>query len=108
MQHIQINNIVPQIILGFEQNQEGLIDVFVPKIRGKFLSKYILPYMKNKYIKANLDRIGSATWKLIDGKRNASEISDNLEVLFGEEVKPAQERVTTFLKQLKINGFITY
>jgi hypothetical protein len=90
------------------ENEKGLIDVLVPRFTDWFFGKLLMPRMKKKYIKANLDEIGSVTWLLIDGDNKVYQISDKLSDHFGEKVEPTVNRITLFMHQLYRNGFITF
>ncbi len=91
-----------------QENDNGLIDVLVPRFTDKFFGKLLMPRLKNKYIKANLDEIGTQTWFLIDGNTQVSEICEKLQSKFGEAIEPAADRLTLFIQQLYRNGFITF
>ncbi len=88
--------------------EEGLIDVLVPRFNDKVFGKILQPRIKNKYIKANLDKFGSETWKLIDGQNKVKDIAFHLEQKFGTEIQPINDRLTLFLTQLNTNGFIYF
>ncbi len=97
-------------IANYEYNSKdgGLVDVLVPRFNDKFFGKILQPRIKNKYIKANLDKFGSETWKLINGKNKVKDIALHLENTFGDEVHPVNDRLTLFLTQLNANGFIYF
>ncbi|HPI21190.1 MAG TPA: PqqD family protein [Candidatus Kapabacteria bacterium] len=92
----------------YEKKDSGLINVLVPRFTDKFLGKYLQPRLKNKYIKANLDDIGTATWLLINGNNKVHQIANDLNEQFGEKIHPVNERLTQFLTQLYQAGFITF
>ncbi|MBX3042552.1 MAG: PqqD family protein [Candidatus Kapabacteria bacterium] len=88
--------------------EDGLIDVLVPRFTDKILGKILQPKLKNPYIRANLDELGSAAWLEIDGKRKVGEIINLLDSSLGDKIQPAQQRVTLFLSYLHRNGFINF
>jgi len=92
----------------YEKRDNGLVNVLVPRFTDKFLGKYLQPRLKNKYIKANLDDIGTATWLLINGNNKVHQIASDLSEQFGEKIHPVNERLTQFLTQLYQAGFITF
>jgi hypothetical protein len=55
-----------------------------------------------------LDEIGSASWLLLDGKRNVAEIATLLRERFGERVEPAEERLGYLVRVLRREGFVAY
>ena len=101
-----ILNLTPKRLLEYEINNEGLINVLVPRFKINFLQK-LMPQKISPYIKANLDELGSATWELIDGTRTATDIANLLKKKFGD-VEQIYERVGLFLQQLNKNNFITF
>ncbi len=92
----------------YEKKENGLVNVLVPRFTDKLLGKYLQPRLKNKYIKANLDDIGTATWLLINGNNKVHQIANDLSEQFGEKIHPVNERLTQFLTQLYQAGFITF
>lgn len=101
-------DLTPDANYESERNEKGLIDVLAPRFKNNFAKKYILPKMRDPYIRANLDEFGSETWALIDGKRTVRDISFELLRKFGDKIEPVNERLTTFLSQLFKFGFITF
>lgn len=98
----------PIAIYSHEFNSDGKIDVLVPRFSDKVLGKLLQPRLKNKYIKANLDEFGSATWQLIDGNNSVTRIGELLTEKFGEQIQPVYDRLTLFLTQLYNAGFISF
>lgn len=88
--------------------EDGLIDVLVPRFSDRILGKLLQPRLKNPFIRANLDELGSATWLEIDGKSRVGEIISTLEKNLGDKVHPSQARITLFLSYLHRNGFINF
>jgi hypothetical protein len=87
---------------------DGLIDVLVPRFSDRILGKLLQPRLKNPFIRANLDELGTATWLEIDGKSKVGEIISKLERTLGDKVHPSQSRITLFLSYLHRNGFINF
>ncbi len=98
--------LVPIKNKDFKYREDGFIDIIVPRFRIEFLQKMI-PETR-KYMYANLDELGSATWELIDGERNVEMISQELEKKFQNKISPVLKRLTLFLRQLYINNFIRF
>ncbi len=88
--------------------EEGLIDILVPRFTDKFFGKFLQPKMKNKYIRANMDKFGTETWLLIDGNKKVGEIATELTEKFGDEIQPVNDRLTQFLTNLYKNDFISF
>jgi len=90
-----------------EVNEDGLVDVLVPRFKSTFMQKFI-PKGRSLYIRANLDEIGSKVWCLIDGKTKVYEIAECLKNDFGDKAEPIYPRLNLFLTQLYHNGFIHF
>ncbi len=101
-------DLTPTHLHGYEVNGDGLIDVLVPRYNNKLFEKLLIPKGGSKFMRANLDDIGSETWLAINGEKKVREIIALIDNKFGEKVAPANERVTIFLNQLHGNGFITF
>lgn len=97
----------PYPIHKHEINDEGLVDVLVPKFTNKFMVK-ITKNIKSPYIRANFDELGSAVWLLIDGKAKVYEIADKLTEEFGEKIHPVNERLLMHLTSLYHKGLISF
>jgi len=87
---------------------DNLVDVLVPRFTSKLAKKLILPKMRNPYIRANLDELGSFLWLNIDGETKVSDLVNKMKEKFAEKVEPATERVLLFLTQLYNAGFIDF
>lgn len=55
-----------------------------------------------------LDAIGSAAWLRMDGSATVGRIAGELREEFGEEAEPSEERVGTFVRQLRKEGLLGY
>ncbi len=84
------------------------VNILVPKYANGILAKYVQPKLKYKFLKADLDKFGTATWLKIDGKSTVLEIAEKLIKQFGEEIQPINKRLTIFLTQLYKSGFISF
>ncbi|MBN1638091.1 MAG: PqqD family protein [Ignavibacteriales bacterium] len=88
-----------------EVNNE-LITLLHKKKKPTFIEKTFFKKYINKIYKIDLDEIGSFVWQQINGKNSIGDIINATENKFGEKVKPTEERVTLFIKQLHKNKFI--
>jgi hypothetical protein len=86
--------------------RDGLVQIIVP--RDRLLDRAVRLFRKTpKTIMIHLDPQGSFVWNAIDGKRCILDIGMMLEAEFGEKAKPVYERLTTYLRILKNNRFIS-
>ena len=98
---------IPRPLVGHELNDEGLVNLLVPRFRARWLN-WLQSRLKKPYIKVKLDEIGSAAWLLIDGKNTIEKLGSALEEKFGEKIHPTGERLSLFLGMLKRNKFATW
>jgi len=92
----------------YNLNEDGNVDILIPRFKSKFARKYLVPKNKEPYFRANLDEFGSATWILINGERKVQEIGEELRKRFGEKIEPVFDRLTEFLTNLYNNNFIVF
>lgn len=105
---INIYDIVPTPLVKSKTTEEGKIVLLKPKFKNSLFVKYLMPKMKHPYYKINLDEIGSAAWKQIDGTKNAGEIGEELEKEFGSKIHPVFERLGKFLFMLKRGHLVDF
>lgn len=73
----------------------------------KIIERIIRIFIKRPKISTiDLDKIGSAVWLLIDGKKNVYEIGKNLKGEFGEKVEPLYDRLNMYLSYLNKRRWI--
>jgi hypothetical protein len=92
---------------GYNINENGLVDVLVPRFKSKKMQG-LIPKHRSPYIRANLDEFGSEVWLNINKNITVEQIGVNLIEKFGERINPVYDRLTLFLTQLYKNGFITF
>ena len=96
---VNLLELVPKRMLEWEDTDEGLITLLVPKFRGKF-GNFITSKLNSPNYKVQLDRVGSFVWKECNGEKNVLEISKKMKDEFGDEVEPLYERISFFIKTL--------
>jgi len=102
------SDLTPFKLHSEEIDENNFVTVITPKFRNKLLQKFILPKMKNKHFKIELDKFGSFIWLNINGKNSAADIINISSQHFGDEINPADERVGIFLYQLFENKLISF
>jgi len=93
---------------GESVDDNEMVTVLIPKFNNRFAARFVLPYMQYKFFKIKLDEFGSATWLLIDGKRNVGEIGTELIKKFGEKIQPVEERLTRYFTGIYEQRLITF
>lgn len=106
--NINFTELTPVRKFQHEIDKNGLVRVLVPKYTDPILSKILQPRIKDKYIKADFDELGTEVWLTIDGKRKLNDIVMQLREKLGDKIEPAYERITLFLQQLHKNKLIFF
>lgn len=65
-------------------------------------------FQKPKISYVHLDKLGSFIWQNLDGKKDVSELAENVESQFGEEAHPLYERLIKYLEILASYHFIEW
>lgn len=74
----------------------------------KLIEKLVIwLYKKPDVSDIELDEMGSAAWKLIDGKKTVFEISELLREKFGNSQEDSQERLIMFVRYLLRRGWVS-
>jgi hypothetical protein len=101
-------DIIPYRIHKEEIDENGLVTVLIPKFKRKFANNILTGIGKQHEIRIKLDEFGSEVWLLLNGRQNVSNITNILINKFGERIQPAEERLTKFLTNLYVQGFISF
>ncbi len=99
--------LVPSRNYDHNYREDNLIDVLVPRFNDKIFGKILQPRLKNPFIRANLDELGSNTWELIDGEKSVTDIINLMTEKFTEE-NDIENRIVVFIQNLYKNGFIKF
>ena len=105
---INLEEIVPRPLVDSIVEEDGKITLLKPRFKNSFMKKYILPHLKSKHFKIHLDKIGSAVWRNIDGKKSGVQIAHEVQEELDEDLDPLYRRLALFLSALKNNNFIEY
>lgn len=108
LKNINTLDLTPVKLHKEEINEEKLVTVLVPKFSNEIAKKFIVPKLKSADFRIKLDRIGSAVWLRMDGKRKVNEIITSLSDNSGEEIQQAEERVIKFIFQLYEQKLISF
>ena len=98
----------PFKIYSDEKNDDELVTVIIPKFKNKIAVKLFSPRLKSDHFKVKLDKFGSAVWEKINGKLKVDHIIKDVKKNFGDELQQEEERITKFIFQLYIQGFISF
>ncbi len=101
-------DLVPEQNYPFHTREDGTVDVLVPRYGTNFIARALSSVFKNTPVRIHLDRIGTRTWHLCDGRRSVHEIGEHLHGEFGEKVEPVWERLGLFFKQMENQRMIRW
>ncbi|MDP2301591.1 MAG: PqqD family protein [Ignavibacteria bacterium] len=107
-QNVNTLDLTPVKLYPEEVSGEKIVTVLIPKFKNKIAKAFIPSKMKSADFKVKLEKFGSAVWLLMDGKKNVGEIIDLVEKEFGEEIHPADERISKYIFQLYDKNLISF
>jgi len=108
LKNINYLEIIPYRIHSEEVDEKGLVTVLIPKFKRKLANNILTNLGKQHVIRIKLDEFGSETWLQLNGNQNVAAIAKKLIIKFGEKIQPVEERLTRFLTNLYLQGFISF
>jgi hypothetical protein len=97
---------IPKV--DYEQKDDGTISLLIPRFKNNFAKKIMIPKNKSPFIKANLDDLGSNTYRLANGERTIYEIAHLLQDQSCDEIEDVMMRVYKFFGALYTNHLIEF
>jgi len=91
--------------LEWRINDEGLVEIKVPKFKSKIGKSFCNFIRKENTFYAKMDKIGSLVWKESDGKKSVKNILENLKKKFPDE-ENIDQRLFLFLQQMHNLNYI--
>lgn len=88
-------------------NKVGLVEIQVPKFKGKFGKYFCNVIKKDIYFTAKMDKIGSIVWKNCNGKNKVKDILKILKKELSTE-ENIDQRLFLFLQQMNILNYILF
>lgn len=86
-------------------NEKGLATVVFPRYKNKWLVKLLVNEKRKNEILLDFDELGTAVWKLINGKRTVVDILQELQEI-GKNQPQFEERTVKFLSGLYHNKLL--
>jgi hypothetical protein len=108
LKNVNYLEIIPYRVHKEEIDEKGFVTILIPKFKRKFANDFLTRTGKSLDVRMKLDEFGSETWLQLDGKQNVSAIGKKLVLKFGEKIEPVEERLTRFLTNLYLQGFISF
>jgi hypothetical protein len=81
--------------------------VLVPKFRGRFLARWLLPLLGRPNFRVRLDADGSFVWAQCDGGTTVLEMADRLHRRLGSDSAAVRDRVARFVETLARDRLVT-
>ena len=98
---------IPRRSFEYEIDQETKrVIVLRPKYISKFGRTIMIPLLKQKFFKINLDEIGSLVWQNCDGRNSVENIVKIMQDEYKESQDQLLERAVQFILQLQKQKFI--
>lgn len=82
------------------EKKNDIVTVYYKESKPSFFGLFLSKKLREKTHQIDLDKIGSFIWEECDGKSSVNLIIEKARAKFLEEIEPAEERVTLFIKQL--------
>ena len=101
-------DLVPEQKYQANTREDGTVEVIVPRYWDNFIGRLFSRFIKSTPFRINLDRIGTRTWQLCDGRKTVHEIGEILHREFGTEIEPVYERLGLFFKQMENQQLIDW
>lgn len=108
LKNINFTELTPVRKYEHEIDDNGFVRVLVPKFTDPIFSRILQPRIKDKYIRADFDELGTEVWLSIDGDKKLNDIVLQLREKLGDKIEPAYERITLFLQNLHKNKLIFF
>lgn len=97
----------PRRAAPWEEGDNGLVVILLPKFRNKFLAAWLLPMLSKRNFRIKLDTHGSFLWRQFDGSTRVEEMGARMAQEFGDDAEPVFDRIHKFLQKLEKEQFIT-
>ena len=106
-QAMNLLDLRPHRNLDWIEGEEKRVVLLVPKFRGRFTRKWLVPRLPKPDIKVKLDAFGSYVWTRCDGNTTVEEIGRQMAVHFNEPLDPLYDRIGIFVRKLVKDKFLT-
>lgn len=83
------------------QEAENLVIVLRPRFGESRFALRLAQWMGLGDYRIRLDEIGTLIWHACDGQTTAAELAARLRERFGSRIEPAEERLQTFIFQMR-------
>ena len=87
--------------------ESGCIEVTLDKNLTKIEAKVARILGAPTFVRRPMDKMNSALWVLMDGKRDVRAIIEEMDAQFNEAISPVEERVTNSIAQFVELGLVS-
>jgi len=95
---------VPFTRVESEISDKGTVTLLIPRHQSELAKKFFKRVNGNKYVRVDLDEIGSKAWQLIDGSRSVGEIASMIQE--DAEMEQAEARMQLFIRALSARKYV--
>ncbi len=92
----------------YRTREDGTVDIIIPRYGDNIIGRVLSRFLKEAPIQVHLDRIGTRTWLLCDGRKTIHEIGQHLHREFESEVEPVYERLELFFRHMDRQRLISW
>lgn len=101
---VNLMDTVPFIRVEAEISDSGKVTLLVPRYQSKLSKKLLGRITDKKFVRVDLDEIGSKAWQLIDGSRSVGEITRLVQD--DMEMEQADARMQLFIRALSARKYV--
>jgi hypothetical protein len=104
-------DLTPVKLVGSEMNDNGRVDILLPRFKSTFVKRALQSKRKGEFIRIHLDEVGSLIWSNINGSTKVHDLCRELTRSHPEKLNPpeeTEERVSKFLSLLYQERYITF
>jgi hypothetical protein len=105
---VNLLDLIPERTRTSRDEANGTVTVLIPRFGDSGVGRLLGKFIGKRLISLHLDEMGTAVWRLCDGRRSVYEIGGYLEKEFGDRVEPVYERLAVFLRHMKKAGIIDW
>lgn len=105
---LNLLTLVPERTKDYMLRDSGLVDIIVPRFGEGRVARVLERFINRSPILIKLDRVGTFTWHLCDGRHTVEEIGDQMQKMFGEKIEPVYDRLALFFKEMEKRELIRW
>ncbi|MGE5425016.1 MAG: hypothetical protein ACM3N9_06610 [Syntrophothermus sp.] len=104
-------DLIPVKVLDAELNEQGKVDIFVPRFKNDYLKRAFQTKKKGDFFVIHLDENGSLVWSAIDDRMTVEKLAETVYQTHPEKFKDQEDtndRVRKFISLLYQERYISF